>query len=131
MSWYERPYAGGRGGASGFFENPLTWTPTLGRLFGIRIRVHMLFMLFVGYELLRASVQGWFPAAAHYLLLLWTFVLMHEFGHCFAARSVGGSADEILLWPLGGLANTVATSERLDLPNLASVLHHADREPEG
>src|ERR1041384_2554868 len=64
----------------------------------------MLFILFVGFELLKALVDGWFAAAAHYLALLWLFVVLHEFGHCFAARSVGGQADQILLWPLGGLA---------------------------
>lgn len=31
-------------------------------------------------------------------------VLMHEFGHVFACRSVGGTANRVLLWPLGGLA---------------------------
>ena len=31
-------------------------------------------------------------------------VLLHEFGHVFACRSVRGSADRIVLWPLGGLA---------------------------
>ena len=36
--------------------------------------------------------------------LLFLSVLMHEFGHCFAARFMDGEADEILMWPLGGLA---------------------------
>jgi Zn-dependent protease len=31
-------------------------------------------------------------------------VLLHEFGHCLACRWWGGEADEILMWPLGGLA---------------------------
>ena len=31
-------------------------------------------------------------------------VLLHEFGHCFGARYMGGEAREILIWPLGGLA---------------------------
>jgi Zn-dependent protease len=31
-------------------------------------------------------------------------VLLHEFGHVLACRSVGGTADRVLLWPLGGLA---------------------------
>jgi Zn-dependent protease len=35
-------------------------------------------------------------------------VLIHEFGHVFACRSVGGTANRILLWPLGGLAFVVA-----------------------
>jgi Zn-dependent protease len=38
------------------------------------------------------------------LALLFLTVLLHEFGHCFAARRVGGEANEVLLWPLGGLA---------------------------
>jgi len=33
-------------------------------------------------------------------------ILFHEFGHVVAARMTGGAADEILLWPLGGLAFT-------------------------
>lgn len=37
-------------------------------------------------------------------LLVFLSILLHELGHCFAARRVGGDAHEILLWPLGGLA---------------------------
>jgi Zn-dependent protease len=37
-------------------------------------------------------------------LALFAIVTMHEFGHAFACRSVGGKADEIVLWPLGGVA---------------------------
>jgi Zn-dependent protease len=45
--------------------------------------------------------------------MLWSALLMaalvattlaHELAHCFAARAAGGHADEILLWPLGGLS---------------------------
>ena len=35
---------------------------------------------------------------------LFGIVLLHEFGHVFACRQVGGQADEIVLWPLGGVA---------------------------
>ena len=31
-------------------------------------------------------------------------VLLHEFGHVLACRSVGGQANEIMLWPFGGVA---------------------------
>jgi Zn-dependent protease len=41
-------------------------------------------------------------------VIVFSFVLMHEFGHVFACRSVGGTADRILLWPLGGLAFVAA-----------------------
>jgi Zn-dependent protease len=38
------------------------------------------------------------------VLALFAIVLMHEFGHALACRSVGGKAEEIVLWPLGGVA---------------------------
>jgi Zn-dependent protease len=37
-------------------------------------------------------------------LALFVIVLLHEFGHSLACRSVGGRADQIVLWPLGGVA---------------------------
>jgi Zn-dependent protease len=36
--------------------------------------------------------------------LLFGVILLHEFGHCFGARAVDGDAQEVLMWPLGGLA---------------------------
>ena len=35
---------------------------------------------------------------------LFGIVLLHEFGHALACRSVGGRANRILLWPFGGVA---------------------------
>ncbi len=35
---------------------------------------------------------------------LFAIVLMHEFGHALACRQVGGAAERIVLWPLGGVA---------------------------
>jgi len=74
----------------------------VGTLFGIEIRVHVLFVLWIGYRLLQQGSQ-WQYAALH-LGLLFSIVLLHEFGHCFGARAVGGEARQILMWPLGGLA---------------------------
>lgn len=37
-------------------------------------------------------------------LTLFLAVLLHEFGHSLACRQVGGSSDQIVLWPLGGVA---------------------------
>jgi len=37
-------------------------------------------------------------------LALFAIVTMHEFGHALACRQVGGSANQIVLWPLGGVA---------------------------
>jgi Zn-dependent protease len=35
---------------------------------------------------------------------LFAIVLMHEFGHALACKQVGGVANQIVLWPLGGVA---------------------------
>ena len=35
---------------------------------------------------------------------LFAIVLLHEFGHALACRQVGGRANRIVLWPLGGIA---------------------------
>jgi stage IV sporulation protein FB len=91
-------------------ENPINWSFPIGSLFDIRIRIHVLFVLgglFVVFQELDGD-QG-FTGVGYglgSLAILFLIVLLHEFGHCFGARSVGGSADEILLWPLGGLAFT-------------------------
>src|SRR5947209_12838019 len=37
-------------------------------------------------------------------LALFLIVMLHEFGHALACRQVGGTANQILLWPLGGVA---------------------------
>src|SRR6201987_2633438 len=47
------------------------------------------------------SSIGW--NVAEYLGLF-LIVLLHEFGHALACRQVGGRANQIVLWPLGGVA---------------------------
>lgn len=37
-------------------------------------------------------------------LALFLIVTMHEFGHALACRQVGGASNQIVLWPLGGVA---------------------------
>ncbi len=49
----------------------------------------------------RYDAFGW--NVAEYLMLF-GIVLLHEFGHALACRQVGGRADTIVLWPLGGVA---------------------------
>lgn len=74
----------------------------IGSIAGINVRVHILFVIFVGFRLISAG-EHWERTLA-FLTLLFGIVLCHEFGHCFGARAVGGDARDILLWPLGGLA---------------------------
>ena len=110
MSWRDRPYSGEGGGPRSPFgwsgsSNPLSWAPSIGSLFGIRVEVHILFLFFIAIELLRGASQGILWWETRYMAILFGIVLLHEFGHCFGARYMGGHADHILMWPLGGLAS--------------------------
>jgi Zn-dependent protease len=93
-------------------RDPLSWSLPIGRLFGITVRVHLLFPLVAVGLILRAAwgttkplPEGAWMDATVMVALLFLSVLLHEFGHCFGARSVGGDAQDVLLWPLGGLAH--------------------------
>jgi len=53
------------------------------------------------------SRQGRYTSVAWNVLeylALFLIVLTHEFGHALACRQVGGTANRIMLWPLGGVA---------------------------
>ncbi|MFO0973035.1 MAG: site-2 protease family protein [Phycisphaerae bacterium] len=106
MSWDQRPYARDPYEGPRFGDNPMSWSLRLGRVFRIDVRVHFIFLLYIFVELLKNAGPGMVGLGfyAKWLGLLFGIVLLHEFGHCFAARAVGGEADEILMWPLGGLA---------------------------
>lgn len=73
----------------------------LGSWFGVRV------MLSVWLPVLAVILCVKFKLQLGTLLsvLLLVSVLVHEFFHAFAARWTDGSADEILLWPAGGLVN--------------------------
>ena len=85
--------------------------PTQGgsiRLFraaGIEVFLHWSWFLVAIYEvqIWRSVFSSPLWAAALYLGLF-VLVTMHEFGHALACRQVGGIADRIVLWPLGGIA---------------------------
>jgi Zn-dependent protease len=72
---------------------------------GITVYLHWIWFLIAYYQIVERqrsySSIAW--NAAEYLSLF-AIVLLHEFGHAFATRQVGGTADTILLWPFGGVA---------------------------
>jgi Zn-dependent protease len=88
-------------------DNPLNWSFRIGRLFQIDIRLHVLFVLGAIVVLARSlgENRGGLADGVIQLAILFLIVLLHEFGHCFGCRAVGGAAHEILMWPLGGLAS--------------------------
>ena len=77
----------------------------LFRFAGVDVYLHWWWFLIAVYEIQgglgRYTSVGW--NIAEYLTLF-LIVLMHEYGHALACRSVGGIADRIVLWPLGGVA---------------------------
>jgi Zn-dependent protease len=104
-------------------RDPLSWSiPLPVRLFGITVRVHVLFLIVLGVVLRiiypkempnqDAPPAGTYLDAWALVGILFATVLLHELGHCLGARLVHGDAHEILLWPLGGLAT-------LELPQRA------------
>lgn len=77
----------------------------LGSVAGIRLFLHWSWFLVAAIEIEARS--------GRYSSLLWNIleylaifaiVLTHEFGHAFACRQTGGTANQILLWPFGGIA---------------------------
>jgi Zn-dependent protease len=79
---------------------------------GIQVYLHWSWLLVAVYAVMarsgRYSSLVW--NVAEYVALF-CIVLLHEFGHSLACRQVGGRADEIILWPFGGIAY-LATPQR-------------------
>ena len=88
-------------------ENVLAWGFPLYHAFGIRVRVHLLLVVLIAFELVNSIRTDEFGLVfmAPLMGALFLLVLLHEYGHCIACRLVGGEADDIMLWPLGGLAS--------------------------
>jgi Zn-dependent protease len=77
----------------------------LFRFSGIDVFLHWSWFLVAAYEI--SSRKGSYSSITWNVveyLALFLIVTMHEFGHALACRQVGGTADHIVLWPLGGVA---------------------------
>lgn len=80
-------------------SNPLHWSFPIGTWFLTQVRVSIFLPVML--------LVFW----AHYSLglgvllfsILFLSVFLHEMGHVVACRMGGGEADQIVLWPLGGL----------------------------
>ena len=77
----------------------------LGTWFGIRMRAHASLLWFVALVFLYAGTNRWlgWKVAMTGVTAHCALVVLHEFGHCFASHLAGGRAEEVILWPLGGL----------------------------
>ncbi len=73
----------------------------IGTYADIRVQVHITFFFVLLFRLVRDGDLMW---TLRWSVLLFFSVLLHEFGHALSCRAVGGTANHILMWPLGGLA---------------------------
>src|SRR5262249_51354296 len=81
-------------------------TIRLFRIKGIDVFLHWSWFLVAAFEI--TDRQNVYASPLWNVLEyvgIFVLVLLHEFGHAFACRQVGGEANRILLWPLGGVAS--------------------------
>lgn len=90
----------------------LSWSLGRWRDVDIRFHISMVLSLPIAYWLFDpVDLRSWVEA------LLWVgglalFILLHEFGHAFAAQAVGVEVKSIVVWLLGGLTNLAYKPEK-------------------
>jgi Zn-dependent protease len=77
----------------------------LFRFAGIDLFLHWSWFLVAAYEI-NGRTRTYSSLSWNFLeyLSLFLIVMLHEYGHALACRQVGGNANRIVLWPLGGVA---------------------------
>ena len=91
------------------------WSFPVGTVKGTTIRVHLTFLLFLVWIGGTHYMRGGAAAAAAgvlFMALLFTCVLLHEFGHVAAARRYGVQTPDITLLPIGGVAQLERIPEK-------------------
>jgi Zn-dependent protease/predicted transcriptional regulator len=81
----------------------MPWSIQVGRIFGIPIRLHLTFLLLIGWLFSLGIGRGDLtePLIA---VGLFACVLLHELGHSVVALRYGVEVESITLLPIGGLA---------------------------
>jgi Zn-dependent protease len=85
----------------------MSWSLPIFRVAGIQLRIHITFLLLIAWLAFGYYTQGGSAVAASrviFILLLFLCVVLHEFGHAFAAKAFGINTPDITLLPIGGVA---------------------------
>jgi Zn-dependent protease/CBS domain-containing protein len=93
----------------------MPWSITVGHVAGTAVRIHVTFLLFLIWIWAAYYRQGGSGVAWEgvlFVLLLFLCVLLHEFGHVFAARRYGVRTPDVTLWPFGGIASLERIPEK-------------------
>ena len=91
------------------------WSLPIFRVAGIQLRIHVTFLLLIGWLAFGYYAEGGSAAAAArvvFILLLFVCVVLHEFGHAFAAKAFGINTPDITLLPIGGVARLERMPEK-------------------
>jgi len=111
MAWDDRDYYRSRESGGEYLGNPALFfgfSLPFGRWFGVPVRLSfwlLLTLLFMVIDILRGANAGMVVIEAALLIAM---LLVHDFSHRLFAQRVGGSLDEFLLWPAGGLIHPTA-----------------------
>src|SRR5882724_10776927 len=93
----------------------MSWSINIGRIAGTAVRIHVTFLLFLGWIFIASYYSGG-PRAAWsglaFMILLFACVLAHEFGHIFTARAFGVATPDVTLLPIGGVARLERIPEK-------------------
>ncbi|HEX3276185.1 MAG TPA: CBS domain-containing protein [Gemmatimonadales bacterium] len=85
----------------------MRWSYTIAKLAGTEVKLHVTFLLLVGYIAYveyRASGAAVALATTLFFLAFFLCILLHEFGHIAMARRFGVRTPDVILLPIGGVA---------------------------
>jgi len=91
------------------------WSIKLFDVAGTAVRIHLTFFLLLAWIAAIHWNRGGAAAAVDgviFILLLFLCVVLHEFGHVFAARRYGISTSDVTLLPIGGVASLERMPEK-------------------
>src|SRR2546429_6764597 len=83
----------------------MSWSLPIFRIAGIQLRIHITFLLLIGWLAFGYYTEGGSAVALArvlFVLLLFVCVVLHEFGHAIAAKNFGINTPDITLLPIGG-----------------------------
>ena len=93
----------------------MRWSFKIARIGGIDVRIHVTFFLLLAVLASYYGAQGGAGGALKviiFFLLVFLCVLLHEFGHAFAAKAYGIKTADITLLPIGGVARMERMPEK-------------------
>ena len=93
----------------------LTKTWNLGRIFGVDVKIHRTFGFLLAFLAISGVLKDGLLGAllsVGLTLVIFSVILLHEFGHIWAARFYGIQTKDIILSPIGGMARLKANPKK-------------------